>query len=164
MLPPGGTPPNWGQPGPTPPAQSWDEPLVPRSPNGGAQQRQAPMAETPSQQIVNRDLKSLRFQDKRGRMIGVIKPTAAFRMRMLRMLGGELSQNPMYAGMAMMASCVRELDGELLPEPTAPLQVEALVARLDDDGMDAIGEAMRKHFGIGDQETQDQAIATAKNS
>jgi hypothetical protein len=185
MLPEGQAPANWGQPTPVPGWQPQQQPQAapqgqgaqaapqqPPQPSRPPQTAQAPangtqLAMLPSQLVLNRQLASTRFVDERGRLIGIVKPNPAFRMRMLRMAGSELVQNAPYMGLFMLAASVREIDGEQLPEPTSPLQVEHLVQRLDQEGLDAIGEAMQRVWGIGLQPeelkaAQEQALA-AKN-
>lgn len=122
----------------------------------------APVVETPSQSVVNRATQFVKVQDVFGRTIGIKKPNAAERMRLMRVLGPELSENQVYFGHAMLAACVREFDGELLPAAASPAQLEHLVSRLDDEGLNAIAKGLSEHFNVGRAPGED-ALAAAKN-
>lgn len=120
------------------------------------------ITETPSEAVIKSAVKSARVTDSRNRVIGIIRPSAGFRMRLMRVLGGELTGNPVYFGHAMLAACVRELDGEPVPAPTTSIQIEALVERLDDEGLNAIAQGMQEQFGLG-ATPDSEAVEAAKN-
>ena len=52
------------------------------------------------------------------------------------------SGNDRYVGYAMLAYCVQAIDGVPVPAPASEAQLEALVARLGDTGLAAVGEAL----------------------
>lgn len=117
---------------------------------------------TPTQAVINRDQKTARFQDRRGRVIGIRRMGAGDRMRVMRVLGSEGTENLLYFGHAMLAACVRLFDGEELPMPTSRNEIEALVDRLDDDGLDAIAKAI-EGAGWNNQTADASVLAEAKN-
>lgn len=121
-----------------------------------------PMIETPTQAAVNAAQKHIRVRDANGRVIGIKKLGAGERMKMMRILGGTLSDNIAYFGHAMLAAAVRELDGEAKPMPTSAAQIEALVELLDDDGLTAIAEGIQKAGWIKAQDDK-SLLDDAKN-
>ena len=68
------------------------------------------------------------------------------RMRMSRILGGELAKNEVYVGYATLASAVIEIDGDPVPPPVTVRELEFLVDRLGDEGLNAVGEVYQEHF------------------
>ena len=70
--------------------------------------------------------------------------------------GPALSQNQMWLGMAVVACSVTAVDDVPVPYPTNEAQIEALVARLEDAGIAAVGMALG-------QMTPPLDVAAAKN-
>src|ERR1700690_4128722 len=111
-------------------------------------------AHTPSQIIVRGANEVTRFQDSKGRTIGIKRLSTIERARMFRMLGPEDSRNEAYMSFAFPCFCVVEIDGEILPPMTAPSRqatiqtaLEGLMARLGDEGLQAVNEAIIEHWG-----------------
>lgn len=94
----------------------------------------APKVAAPGVMIV--DDRTATIRDSRRRMLTVKRLNAIEKMRLARALA-ENSGNDSYANFAVVAASVRELDGEFIPFPMNTIQLEALVARLDDQGMEA---------------------------
>jgi hypothetical protein len=84
--------------------------------------------------------------DARGRKIKIRKLTAFDRLRLFEALGGELSDNAMYFGYSMSASCVISIDGTVEAPPIKKIQIEAMIQRLDDDGLEAVAKGYRENF------------------
>lgn len=99
-------------------------------------------ADAPSDEIVKSATGIAHHVDSRGRRIGVIKPSALMRMRLLRMLGKDAENGPLL-GNCMLACLVREIDGEKIMMPNSYREIEVLVERLDDDGLAAVVEALK---------------------
>lgn len=140
-------------------------PVAPSYPGGSilnSSSMNAPLVETPTQAVVNQALKHVRTRDNRGRIIGLKKLGAGDRMRVMRILGGALTENIVYFGHAMLAAHVREFDGEAVPAPTSALQIEALVGLLDDDGLEAIATAIEE-TGWNKRADDASTLAAAKN-
>jgi hypothetical protein len=83
-----------------------------------------------------------RTHDRTGREITVRLLTALDRLRLFKAIGATLAENPPYLGMAILAFSVAEIDGVPVPSPATESQLEALVQRLGDEGVDAIAEAV----------------------
>jgi hypothetical protein len=75
--------------------------------------------------------------DARGRKLTVRPPDALDKLRLFKAIGAELGQNPLYLGMAVSACAVIEIDGIPVPTPTTELQIEQLINRLGNAGLDA---------------------------
>ncbi|MGC8474774.1 MAG: hypothetical protein ACP5NP_00330 [Acetobacteraceae bacterium] len=77
-----------------------------------------------------------------GRRI-VLRPIHALdRLRLFKAAGPVLAQNQPWLGMAALAWCVTAIDGVPVPTPANEAQIEALVTRLGDDGIEAIAAAL----------------------
>ena len=80
--------------------------------------------------------------DARARALTIKTPTALDRLRLFKAVGPVLAENPRYVGYATLAMAVTSIDGVPIPPPATEAQLEALVERLGDDGLVAVGEAL----------------------
>jgi hypothetical protein len=103
--------------------------------------------DSPSQAMVNDANKAFSAKDARGRTIAVKKLKPWDRLKMLEVIGAGQSDNAMYVGYASLVFYVVKIDDEAIARPTSKLQVEALMQRLDDDGLDTVGSLVEEHFG-----------------
>ncbi|QEL18715.1 hypothetical protein [Limnoglobus roseus] len=101
-------------------------------------------SETPSQSIVKAASQLAHVTDSRGRSIAIRKFSALDRLRMFEAIGPENSKNEQYLGYAALAFHVASIDGDSIDKPSTKMQLEALVQRLDDDGMNALAEHFEK--------------------
>lgn len=106
--------------------------------------------ETPSSRIVAEAATPLEVTDGAGRVLSVRRPGALDRLRLFKALGAGLAQNDRYVGYAMLAMCVSAIDGTPVPQPGNESQLEALIQRLGDDGMVAIGRELAE-AALGNQ-------------
>ena len=97
---------------------------------------------TPTQRIVAEAGAALTVTDAGGHRLQYRRPGALDRLRLFKALGPALSGNDRYVGYAMLAFCVVAIDDVPVPAPVSEAQVEALVARLGDAGLVAIGEGL----------------------
>jgi hypothetical protein len=98
--------------------------------------------DTPSERIIAEAGRPLMAADAAGRKLEVRRPGALDRLRLFKALGPALSGNDRYVGYAMLAYCVQAIDGVPVPAAATEAQLEALVARLGDAGLAAVGEAL----------------------
>jgi hypothetical protein len=100
--------------------------------------------------------------DARGRTITIIKLGALQKMRLLKAVGPVNSKNDQYMGYAALAASVTAIDG--MPEgfPGSEAQIEAIVGRLDQDGLDAVAEGYTAYGWVKEEEAADPA--KVKNS
>ena len=80
--------------------------------------------------------------DARGRKIALRKLNALDRMRLSELVGGENAKNEAYMTYATLAYHVASIDGDAVPKPATKAQLEALVQRLDEDGLAAAVKAL----------------------
>jgi hypothetical protein len=118
------------------------------------------MGETPGQEIAKP--RTITVTDSRGRKIEVRKVKTLDRMRLLELVGPELSANDRYVGLAALAYGVISIDGDAVPRPASKLALEALLDRLDDDGFNAVAQGIVENFYETDK-TPDQIKDAIKN-
>ena len=76
--------------------------------------------------------------DAEGRSLTVRPPHAIDKLRLFKAVGPELGRNPLYLGMAVVAFAVTAIDGVPVPPPTNEHQIESLITRLGNAGLDAV--------------------------
>jgi hypothetical protein len=94
--------------------------------------------ETPSQILIAAAARLATASDSLGRRLTVRRLTALDRLRLFKAVGPELAQNPPYFGMAALAASVIDIDGVPVPPPTTEAQLEGLVQRLGDEGIETV--------------------------
>ena len=96
----------------------------------------------PSAQIVAAAIAPLVVHDADGRELVLRRMTSLDRLRLFKALGPLLSQNNAYLGMAMLAASVVAIDTIPVPAPVTEGQLEALVGRLGNAGIEAVASAL----------------------
>ena len=81
-------------------------------------------------------------QDASGRSLSLHRLNALDKLRLFKAAGPVLAQNPLWLGMATLASAVTEIDGIPVPPAINEAQIEALVGKLGDTGIAAIAKAL----------------------
>jgi hypothetical protein len=76
--------------------------------------------------------------DADGRSLTVRPPDAIDKLRLFKAVGPELGRNPLYLGMAVVAFSITAIDGVPVPRPTNEHQIETLITRLGNNGLDAV--------------------------
>ena len=104
-------------------------------------------AVTPSAELIASALKEVVVTDVRGRAIKLRKPGVLAQYRLIEALG-DVAQNPVYVGMVLPIIFVTEIDGDPVSPPRSKIQVEALISRLDEAGINAIAAAVQENFGV----------------
>lgn len=109
--------------------------------------------ETPSAKLVAAAAKSVDVTDALGRTIVLRKPDVLAQFRMVEALG-DSARNQVYMGMVLPLLFVASIDGEAVATPDTKAEVEALIKRLDEAGIQAVMEGVQAHFGeAADPET-----------
>jgi len=129
------------------------EPTAAEPAAAAARPAAAPPPPTPSQQIVADANAVIRFKDSRGRTIGIRRMGVVDRARMMDLLGPERSRNDAFLSFAFPCLVCCEIDGDLLSPLTAPsrragfdVALEGVMARLGDEGMEAVNKAIVEHW------------------
>lgn len=97
---------------------------------------------TPSDAIMRQAHAPIHVSDGAGRQLVLHKLTALDTLRLLKAAGPVLAQNEAWLAMAGLVFSVTEIDGVPVPAPITEAQIEALVERLGDAGLDAVAQAL----------------------
>jgi hypothetical protein len=76
------------------------------------------------------------------------------RLKMFEVVGADNARNEPYLGYAALAFHVSSIDGEPVSRPTNKIQLEALIQRLGDDGMNAVGEAVQEMLAPREEDAE----------
>lgn len=97
---------------------------------------------TPTRLIVSDLNRTFEIHDNLGRSLKVRRINALDRLRLLKAAGPDLSQNDAWLNMAALVMSLMEINGAPRPTPINERQIEASVAELGDQGLEAIAEAL----------------------
>jgi hypothetical protein len=111
------------------------------------------MSETPSQELAKPITESV--NDARSRVIVVRKLKSLDRMKVFELIGADNAVNEPYLGYAVLAYAVSSIDGQPQAIARTKLALEAMVQKLDDDGLAAVGEAFKKLYAETPEQIQD---------
>lgn len=92
---------------------------------------------SPSEKIISGAAQTSEVRDALGRKLTLRRLNAVDRLRLFKAVGPMLSENAAYLGMAMLAVSVSSIDDVPVPAPGNEAQLEALVLRLGDEGLEA---------------------------
>jgi hypothetical protein len=98
--------------------------------------------DTPSARQIAAAQSAPEATDAQGRRLTLRRLTALDKLRLFKAAGPELARNQSWLGMALLAASVAAIDDIPVPQPASEGQIEAMVARLGDDGIDAVGKAL----------------------
>lgn len=90
--------------------------------------------------------------DKRGRLLKLRRVGPLLRVRLFKVMGPENSRNIPLLGHYQMAISVVQIDDERLSFPTKDIQIDSLLDRLGDDGIESIAQAWRDNKWIDTDE------------
>jgi hypothetical protein len=113
---------------------------------------------TPSARVIAAAQAAPSVTDTQGRLLQLRRLTALDKLRLFKAAGPALSLNQSWLGMAVLAASVAAIDEVPVPAPSNEQQIEALVARLGDAGIAAVGAALAEA-----QPSAAEAAATAGN-
>ena len=99
------------------------------------------MMDTPSARVIATAQEAAAVTDALGRRLTLRRPTALDKLRLFKAAGPVLAYNQPWLGLALLAASVVAIDDVPVPPPATEAQIEALVARLGDDGLEAIDTA-----------------------
>ena len=102
--------------------------------------------ETPAQQVIAKATAEVSVKDVHARVIKLKKPGILAQFRIVE-VAGDSASNRVYMNMVLPLIYVTELGGEPVTQPANKLQLEALIQRLDEYGVDAVMTGVREHFG-----------------
>jgi hypothetical protein len=91
--------------------------------------------------------------DALGRKLGVARLTTSVRRRVIKAISAEQGQKDGYFTLAATACCCVSIDGAPVPFPGSELQIDALIDRLESEGLDCILSVMMQHFPVKSEES-----------
>lgn len=112
---------------------------------------------SPSAEVVAKATAETSVTDARGRVITLKKPGVLAQYRLVELMG-DSAKNEVYMGMVLPLIFVTAIDGDAVTQPRGKREVEALIERLDEDGISAVSVAVQKHFGPSDPEADKDAL------
>jgi hypothetical protein len=86
--------------------------------------------------------------DSRGRLIKLRKPSVLAQFKLVSLVGGEQAKNEVYMQMVMPVIYVTEIDGVAVFPPQTQAELNKIIERLDEDGLQAVGEGLQEMLGI----------------
>lgn len=113
--------------------------------------------DTPSEQVVAQARAEVSTEDALGRKITLRKPGVLAQYRLIEAIGDSAS-NRVYLAMVMPLNYVASIDGDPVEIPTTKRQIEALIQRLGDEGVDSVIAGVNAHFGIVDPEDEQESL------
>jgi|SRR5579883_1363772 hypothetical protein len=113
-------------------------------------------AEAPASPVTVHDDKTATVKDRTGRVIRIKKLSAYDRYRLFRALGPAQSENPRMVQYASLAASVAEIAGDPVAFPTTSDQVDVIIKRLDDAGLDAVMLALVALLPPSDEEAAER--------
>lgn len=123
-----------------------NHPDDPNAPKGARVEVHARPQSAAEEALELRQAQAVTITDKRGRVIVLRRPGVLAQYRLIEALGNEAASNQTYVGMVLPLLYVESIDRS--PAPTASKrQIEALIERLGDEGIEAVGNGVIEHFG-----------------
>jgi hypothetical protein len=112
---------------------------------------------SPAEQVVAQAAATVSVTDSRGRVIVLKRPGVLAQYRIIE-VAGDSAGNETYMGMVLPLIFVTEIAGDPIAQPVNKLQLEALISRLDEDGIAAVMKGVSANWGKTDPEADKLAI------
>jgi hypothetical protein len=112
---------------------------------------------TPSKELIAQAAQEVTVTDSAGRVIALKKPGILSQFRLIKILG-DAAKNQVYVGMVMPLTYVVSVDGDPVLQPNTEREIDALIVRLDDHGVEAVMKGVNEHFGAENPEEAQEAI------
>lgn len=95
-----------------------------------------------SEEAVEDSFKVISTVDSRGRKIVLRKPSILAQYRLVDLVGGDTAKNEVYMGMILPIIWVAQIEGDSITLPRTRLELDALIERIDEDGLTAIARRL----------------------
>lgn len=102
--------------------------------------------ETPSAQAIAKATTEYEVTDPSGHVITLKKPGALAQYRIVEVAGASADIRT-YMSMVMPLIFVVAIDQDPVRQPTSKIQLEALISRLGDEGIQTVIQGITDHFG-----------------
>lgn len=117
---------------------------------------------TPTAELVAKAVKQDEITDANGRKIVLRKPGPLAQYRIVEAVGPERSRNETYMAMVNPLIWIASIDGEPVATPITHSEVEALIIRLDDVGLEAVMGWFMENIAAPAMEAMDLAEQRAR--
>lgn len=105
-----------------------------------------PEGHTPSQLAATAARAQVIVTDGLGRAITLKKPGPLAQFRIVEAVGANSAENRTYMNMVLPLIFVTQIDEEMVITPATKGEIEALIQRLDEEGLAAVMDGVNKHF------------------
>lgn len=116
------------------------------------------LVEKPSDQLIAQAAQEILVTDSKGRAIKLRKPPVLAQYRIIEVVGADAAPNSVYMAMVMPLIFVTEIEGEPSAQPRTKAELEALIQRLDEHGLDAVMKGVNEHWGQQNPQADKAAI------
>ena len=99
-----------------------------------------------TQQVMAKASEEHLVEDARKRIITLKRPGVLAQYRLVEMVG-ESAKNEVYMGMVLPLIFVAAIDNEPVRMPVNRREIDALIERLEEDGIAAVMKGVQEHFG-----------------
>ncbi len=99
---------------------------------------------TPSSTVLSEATRAVPAVDRNGRRLLLRRMSALDTLRLFKAAGPVLAQNGPWLSLAGLAFSVLEIDGVPVPPPATEAQIESLIDRLGDEGLEAIADVLKE--------------------
>ncbi len=115
------------------------------------------LGEMPSTEVVKAAQATFDVVDARDRTLTLKKPGVLAQYRLIEALG-DSAKNEVYMNMVLPLIYVSAIDGTPVVQPNSKREVEAMITRLDEEGIAAVMSGVTEHFGAPDPEKDKAAV------
>jgi hypothetical protein len=106
----------------------------------------AAATETPSDTLVKKAAAEVTIDTPNGFAVTLKRPGVLSSFRLVKMLG-DAARNVVYMNMVLPFTYIVAIDGKPVAPPNTEREIEALISRLDEDGVAAVMNAVAENFG-----------------
>lgn len=111
----------------------------------------------PSDELIAQATAEVIVTDAIGRRLTLKKPGVLAQYRLVDILGDSAS-NQVYMNMVLPLIYVTQIDDDAVYPPMKKSEVEALIQRLDEDGINCVMQGVQDNFGARNLEEDKQAL------
>lgn len=101
---------------------------------------------SPSSEVVAKALAETSITDAKNRTIKLKKPGVLAQYRLIEVVG-DSAKNETYMNMVLPIIFVSAIDDDPVFQPSSKGELEALIQRLEEDGVTAVMNGVAQHFG-----------------
>lgn len=113
--------------------------------------------ESPTTQLIAKAAAHAEVTDSRGRVFRIAKPGILAQFRIIEVMG-KSADIETFRGMVTPLIYIAAIDGDEVSQPINRMQLDALIQRVGDDGLEAVVHGVVKHFGKSDAEAEKAAL------